>query len=132
MQFEFRAPVWLHPGDAAWHFITLPAEAAEEIEGHTGPPRRGSGRSASPCGSGAPSGALRSSPTARQDRSRQPYLVQELMRGGDERAESGVATELGQCGLTGGGVVCVNRRSAWMRFEPSLPYDNLPRSQLDG
>lgn len=27
----FTADLWLHPGDAGWHFVTLPAELADEI-----------------------------------------------------------------------------------------------------
>lgn len=29
--FNFHAKVWLHPGKAAWHFITLPATEAQLI-----------------------------------------------------------------------------------------------------
>ncbi|WP_041040014.1 DUF1905 domain-containing protein [Paramagnetospirillum magnetotacticum] len=41
MTFEFEAQLWLYPGDAAWHFITLPREIAEEIRFFC--PRRGAG-----------------------------------------------------------------------------------------
>ncbi len=30
-EFTFKAKVWLYPGKAGWHFITLPVEDAEEI-----------------------------------------------------------------------------------------------------
>jgi hypothetical protein len=26
-----KGQVWLHPGTAGWHFVTLPAETADEI-----------------------------------------------------------------------------------------------------
>jgi len=29
--YELTAKVWLHPGEGGWHFITLPAEVADEI-----------------------------------------------------------------------------------------------------
>jgi hypothetical protein len=31
MQFTFSAPLWLYSGKGAWHFITLPRSAADEI-----------------------------------------------------------------------------------------------------
>ena len=30
--YEFDAPVWEHEGSAAWHFVSLPEEIADEIE----------------------------------------------------------------------------------------------------
>ena len=30
-RFEFDAELWLHDGDAAWHFITVPGEVSDEI-----------------------------------------------------------------------------------------------------
>lgn len=30
-RFRFTAEVWLYPGEAGWHFATLPAELADEI-----------------------------------------------------------------------------------------------------
>ena len=30
-QFEFQAVIWIYTGKAAWHFVTLPKEAADEI-----------------------------------------------------------------------------------------------------
>ena len=32
MEWDFNAEVWLWKADAAWHFITVPEEAADEIE----------------------------------------------------------------------------------------------------
>ena len=32
MEWDFDAEVWLWKSDAAWHFITLPVEVADEIE----------------------------------------------------------------------------------------------------
>lgn len=48
MRYRFEALLWRHTGDAAWHFVTLPAEMADEIEEQTAT-RRGLVRS--PCGS---------------------------------------------------------------------------------
>lgn len=31
MQFTFTAPLWLYAGKGAWHFVTLPKSAADEI-----------------------------------------------------------------------------------------------------
>ncbi len=31
-RFEFRAELWLHTGEAAWHFVTLPTEVADDID----------------------------------------------------------------------------------------------------
>jgi Domain of unknown function (DUF1905) len=31
MQFRFTAPLWLYSGKGAWHFVTLPKSAADEI-----------------------------------------------------------------------------------------------------
>src|SRR5688500_9043460 len=35
-QFTFDANVWRHPGDAAWHFVTIPSEISDEIQARTG------------------------------------------------------------------------------------------------
>jgi len=32
MEWTFTADVWLWKADAAWHFVTLPNEVADEIE----------------------------------------------------------------------------------------------------
>jgi Domain of unknown function (DUF1905) len=29
--YSFKAGLWLHPGEAGWHFLTLPAEVADDI-----------------------------------------------------------------------------------------------------
>lgn len=42
-RYSFRATVWRHAGDAAWHFATLPHHVADEIEAITAPTRRGFG-----------------------------------------------------------------------------------------
>ena len=34
--FRFDAELWLWTGDAAWHFVTVPADVSDEIEGRTG------------------------------------------------------------------------------------------------
>ncbi len=36
---EFSAELWRHDGDAAWHFVTLPAEVAEQVREEAGEPR---------------------------------------------------------------------------------------------
>jgi len=35
-QFDFEATLWLHPGEAGWHFVTLPPELADDIDGQVG------------------------------------------------------------------------------------------------
>lgn len=35
MPLRFDADVWLHPGDAGWHFATLPPDAADEVRART-------------------------------------------------------------------------------------------------
>ena len=42
-RWEFETELWLYEGDAAWHFITVPAEISDEIEGRTRELRRGFG-----------------------------------------------------------------------------------------
>ncbi|MDQ7019399.1 MAG: DUF1905 domain-containing protein [Robiginitomaculum sp.] len=32
LQFEFTAALWLYPGKAAWHFVTVPKAISEEIK----------------------------------------------------------------------------------------------------
>lgn len=32
MEFSFEAPLWRWQGEAAWHFISLPEDVADEIE----------------------------------------------------------------------------------------------------
>lgn len=41
MTYRFTASLWLWPGEAAWHFISLPVSIAEEIRFLR--PRRGPG-----------------------------------------------------------------------------------------
>lgn len=41
--YRFKAPLWLHDGDAAWHFITLPEDASDDIEERTAGRARGFG-----------------------------------------------------------------------------------------
>ena len=43
MTYTFRAALWLHTGDAAWHFVTLPIDVADEIDDLTTGARRGFG-----------------------------------------------------------------------------------------
>lgn len=42
MDVDFEGELWLYPGDAAWHFVTLPVEIADDIRDRT-PVRRGFG-----------------------------------------------------------------------------------------
>jgi hypothetical protein len=42
-EFTFEAKVWLYPGKAGWHFITLPAEDAGEIKALFGGVKSGFG-----------------------------------------------------------------------------------------
>lgn len=39
----FTATVWVTPGEAGWHFVTLPEELADEVEARYAGPRRGFG-----------------------------------------------------------------------------------------
>lgn len=38
-EWEFTAELWEHDGDAAWCFVTLPLDVAEEVRLVSGPPR---------------------------------------------------------------------------------------------
>jgi predicted 2-oxoglutarate/Fe(II)-dependent dioxygenase YbiX len=29
--YSFKAELWLYPGEAGWHFLTLPAEIADDV-----------------------------------------------------------------------------------------------------
>lgn len=42
-EFNFTAKVWLYPGEAAWHFITLPKDLADQIHDEFGERKRGWG-----------------------------------------------------------------------------------------
>lgn len=37
MKHEFKAQVWLYPGEAAWHFLTLPKELSQQLRFEQGP-----------------------------------------------------------------------------------------------
>jgi len=34
-RYEFTAELWLHPGPAPWHFISLPAEVSDDVRART-------------------------------------------------------------------------------------------------
>lgn len=40
--WEFTSTLWLYPGDAGWHFVTLPPDVADDIDQVVGE-RRGFG-----------------------------------------------------------------------------------------
>lgn len=42
-EFNFTEKIWLYPGKAAWHFITLPRETAKEIDYYFSLQKRGWG-----------------------------------------------------------------------------------------
>ena len=42
-RFSFTAELWLWPGDAGWHFVTVPAELSDDIANQQTGPRRGFG-----------------------------------------------------------------------------------------
>jgi hypothetical protein len=42
-RYTISAEVWLYPGDAPWHFVTLPPDVADEIKARTAGSRRGFG-----------------------------------------------------------------------------------------
>lgn len=39
----FETELWLHQGEAAWHFLTLPADVSDDIEARTADQHRGFG-----------------------------------------------------------------------------------------
>ena len=41
--YQFRTQLWLHQGEAAWHFVTVPGEVSDDIEARTAHQRRGFG-----------------------------------------------------------------------------------------
>ncbi len=41
--FEFTADLWRYTGEAAWYFVTLPHDVADDIDEITGDTRRGFG-----------------------------------------------------------------------------------------
>lgn len=41
--FSFRAKLWIWPGEAAWHFVTIAPLLAKKIKGLNEGPRRGFG-----------------------------------------------------------------------------------------
>lgn len=41
--YEFAADLWLHEGDAAWYFLTLPGDVSDDIEARTAGNQRGFG-----------------------------------------------------------------------------------------
>jgi|SRR4051794_18694358 hypothetical protein len=43
MTYRFRAELWLHTGEGAWHFVTLPTDVADEIDTLSAGSRRGFG-----------------------------------------------------------------------------------------
>jgi hypothetical protein len=44
MKLSFKANVWLYPGHAGWHFVSLPKGLAEKVKAYQeGKPRRGWG-----------------------------------------------------------------------------------------
>lgn len=42
-EFEFTVDLWRHTGEAAWFFVTLPVDVADEIDELAGDSRRGFG-----------------------------------------------------------------------------------------
>lgn len=42
-RYEFVAPLWRYTGEAAWFFVTLPNDVADEIDHITAESRRGFG-----------------------------------------------------------------------------------------
>lgn len=43
MEKSFEAELWLHDGEGGWHFVTLPAEVADDVRERTGGAARGFG-----------------------------------------------------------------------------------------
>jgi hypothetical protein len=42
-EFKFKSKVWLWPGKAAWHFITIPLDLSKTVKAFDDMPRRGFG-----------------------------------------------------------------------------------------
>lgn len=42
-EFQFKAEVWLYPGEAAWHFVSLPKNISKQIKKEFGDMARGWG-----------------------------------------------------------------------------------------
>lgn len=43
MNYSFNAGIWLHSGEAAWHFVSLPEKLSKEIKSEFGDMARGWG-----------------------------------------------------------------------------------------
>lgn len=43
MTYRFDAELWLHQGEGAWHFLTVPADVSDDIEARTADQHRGFG-----------------------------------------------------------------------------------------
>ena len=41
--YSFRAHLWLYPGEAGWHFLTLPEVVADDLREEAAPYRKGFG-----------------------------------------------------------------------------------------
>lgn len=41
--YSFRAELWLYPGEAGWHFLTLPEAIADDLREEAAPLRKGFG-----------------------------------------------------------------------------------------
>ena len=41
--YEFTSELWLHQGEGAWYFVTLPHDVSDDIEARTADTRRGFG-----------------------------------------------------------------------------------------
>ncbi|KRE81121.1 hypothetical protein ASG77_04205 [Arthrobacter sp. Soil762] len=41
--YSFRAELWLYPGEAGWHFLTLPADVADDLREEAAAFRKGFG-----------------------------------------------------------------------------------------
>lgn len=42
-QYKFNSSVWLYPGMAGWHFVTVPKDISEDIKRNFGDQKRGWG-----------------------------------------------------------------------------------------
>ncbi|MFY9635970.1 MAG: DUF1905 domain-containing protein [Cellulosimicrobium cellulans] len=41
--YSFTAALWLYPGEAGWHFLTLPADVADDLREEAAAFRKGFG-----------------------------------------------------------------------------------------
>ena len=95
MRYEFVAPLWEHQGPAAWFFVTLPHDVADDIDELTEDTRRGFGSVRVRVTVGATSWATSIFPDTKAQSFLLPVKKQVRQKEGlDDGAEVDVALEL--------------------------------------